>query len=118
MKTNKPQIFNYAQLQALQHAIEKGASDPSYLTSISGSGPVEELEVVFAKAVGGRYAVALSSCTAAIHTALMALGIGAGDEVIVIQKRECKAVGVAQMNANSMKQRTYGESVKIRHIHH
>ncbi len=44
--------------------------------------------------------------------------IRAGDEVIVIQKRECKAVGVAQMNATSMKQRTYGEAVKIRHIHH
>ena len=83
MKTNKPQIFNYAQLQALQHAIEKGASDPLYLTSISGTGPVEEFEVAFAKAVGGRHALALSSCTAAIHTALMALGIGPGNEVIV-----------------------------------
>ena len=83
MKTNKSQIFNYAQLQALQHAIEKGASDPLYLTSISGTGPVEEFEVAFAKAVGGRHALALSSCTAAIHTALMALGIGPGNEVIV-----------------------------------
>ena len=83
MKTNKSQIFNYAQLQALQHAIVKGAFDPSYLTSISGTGPVEQFELAFAKVVGGRYALALSSCTAAIHTALMALGIGPGDEVVV-----------------------------------
>ena len=83
MKTNNSHIFNYAQLQALQHAIEKGAFDPSYLTSISGTGPVEEFEAAFARAVGGRHALALSSCTAAIHTALMALGIGPGNEVIV-----------------------------------
>jgi len=83
MKTNKPQILNHDQFQALQHAIEKGAFDPTYLTSISGTGPVEEFEAAFARAVGGRHALALSSCTAAIHTALMALGIGPGNEVIV-----------------------------------
>ena len=83
MKTNKPQILNHDQFQALQHAIEKGAFDPTYLTSISGTGPVEEFEAAFARAVGGRHALALSSCTAAIHTALMALGIGPGNEVVV-----------------------------------
>ncbi len=83
MKTNDSEIFNYAQLQALQYAIEKGAFDPSYLTSISGTGPVEQFELAFAKVVGGRYALALSSCTAAIHTTLMALGIGPGNEVVV-----------------------------------
>ncbi len=83
MKTNESGIINHAQSEALRHAIEKGACDPSYLTSISGSGPVEEFEQAFAKAAGCKYVVALSSCTAAIHTALMALGIGAGAEVVV-----------------------------------
>ena len=32
---------------------------------------------------GCRYGVALPSCTAGLHLALMALGIGPGDEVIV-----------------------------------
>lgn len=42
-----------------------------------------ELERQFAKYVGCRYAVATSSCTSALHLALIALGVGRGDEVIV-----------------------------------
>lgn len=76
-------IINHAQIQTLRKTMEEGAFDPTYLTSILGSGPVEEFEVAFGKAVGGKYAVALSSCTAAIHTALMTFEIGSGDEVIV-----------------------------------
>jgi dTDP-4-amino-4,6-dideoxygalactose transaminase len=40
-------------------------------------------EQTFAEYVGGRHAVALSSCTAALHLAYLAAGIGPGDEVIV-----------------------------------
>jgi dTDP-4-amino-4,6-dideoxygalactose transaminase len=36
----------------------------------------------FAEAVGARYAVAVNSCTAALHLALEAAGVGPGDEVI------------------------------------
>jgi len=39
-----------------------------------------------------------------------------GDEVIVIQKEKLCAVGVAQMNGEEMKESTYGEAVKVRHI--
>src|SRR6267142_2509058 len=47
------------------------------------TGPmVGELERKIARLVGARYAVALNSCTAALHLALAASGVGAGDEVI------------------------------------
>ncbi|MBU0754601.1 MAG: DegT/DnrJ/EryC1/StrS family aminotransferase, partial [Planctomycetes bacterium] len=39
-------------------------------------------EEKFADSVGVRHAVAVSSCTAGLHLALLAMGIGKGDEVI------------------------------------
>ena len=48
------------------------------------TGPkTREFEQAFARAVGASQAVIVSSCTAALHLALEALGVGAGDEVIV-----------------------------------
>jgi dTDP-4-amino-4,6-dideoxygalactose transaminase len=44
---------------------------------------VREFEEAFAAAIGTVHAVAVSSCTAALHLALIAAGIGPGDEVIV-----------------------------------
>jgi perosamine synthetase len=43
----------------------------------------ERFEKAFADYLGVRYAVALPSCTSAIHLSLLAMGIGPGDEVIV-----------------------------------
>jgi perosamine synthetase len=43
---------------------------------------VEEFEKCFAAYIGTRHAAAVNSGTAALHTALMAAGIGEGDEVI------------------------------------
>jgi perosamine synthetase len=40
-------------------------------------------EGAFAEKVGRRFAVSVPHCTAAIHLALLALGVGPGDEVIV-----------------------------------
>jgi dTDP-4-amino-4,6-dideoxygalactose transaminase len=48
------------------------------------SGPkTMELEKKFADMLGAKYAVAVSNCTAALHLAVMAAGVGPGDEVIV-----------------------------------
>lgn len=48
------------------------------------SGPkVREFEREFAAMVGAEYAVAVNSCTAALHLALEAAGIREGDEVLV-----------------------------------
>ncbi|KDR94625.1 dTDP-4-amino-4,6-dideoxygalactose transaminase [Peptoclostridium litorale DSM 5388] len=41
-----------------------------------------EFEEKFARFVGAKYAVAVNSCTAALHTALVCRGIKSGDEVI------------------------------------
>lgn len=44
---------------------------------------IEEFEDRFRTYTGMRYALATSSCTGAMHLALLAMGIGPGDEVIV-----------------------------------
>ncbi|HEX6537376.1 MAG TPA: DegT/DnrJ/EryC1/StrS aminotransferase family protein [Gemmatimonadaceae bacterium] len=63
-----------AEIAELLDSIESG-----WITT----GPkVERFQHQFAEYVGGRYAAALSSATAGLHLALLAHGIGAGDEVI------------------------------------
>jgi perosamine synthetase len=44
---------------------------------------VAEFERAFAAVVGAGHGVAVSSCTAALHLALVVLGVGPGDEVVV-----------------------------------
>lgn len=44
---------------------------------------VAEFERAFAAAVGAGHGVAVSSCTTALHLALLAVGVGSGDEVVV-----------------------------------
>ena len=54
------------------------------LTEKSGRGPrVLQFEKEFAKFVGAKHAVAVSSGTAALHASLLAAGIQPGDEVVV-----------------------------------
>lgn len=47
------------------------------------SDPVREFEAAFAEYVGARYCIALCNGTATLHTALVALGVKAGDRVAV-----------------------------------
>lgn len=53
-----------------------------------------EFEKKFADYVGAKYAVAVNSCTAALHAALVAHGIGPGDEVITTPLTFCSTVNV------------------------
>jgi len=46
--------------------------------------------------VGAEAALALNSCTAALHTALVALGVGPGDEVITTPMTFCASVNVIE----------------------
>lgn len=64
----------------MEHDALSRVLDSQWLTM----GPVtEDFEARFAALVGVPRALACSSCTAALHLALLALGIGPGDEVIV-----------------------------------
>ncbi len=59
------------------------------------SGPKKtEFEKKFSEYIGVRHAVAMNSCTAAMHTALIAKGIGKGDEVITTPFTFCSTVNV------------------------
>jgi perosamine synthetase len=51
--------------------------------NLNHSNYIKLFEEKFAETVGSRFAMATSSCTGALHLALLSLGIGPGDEVIV-----------------------------------
>lgn len=58
-----------------------------------GTGPrVHRFEEAFRQYVGAPHAVALNSCTAALHLALLASGLGPGDEVITTPMTFCATV--------------------------
>ena len=62
------------EFKAVQDVLESG-----WITT----GPkVKQFELEFAKYIGVKHACAVSSCTAAMHASLVALGIGANDDVI------------------------------------
>jgi dTDP-4-amino-4,6-dideoxygalactose transaminase len=59
------------------------------------TGPkVQRFEQDFAAYIGARHAVAVNSCTAALHVSLAALGVGPGDEVIVPTLTFCATANV------------------------
>ena len=59
------------------------------------TGPkVKRFEEEFAAYTGARHAVAVNACTAALHVALAALGVGPGDEVIVPTLTFCATANV------------------------
>ncbi len=55
-----------------------------------GTGPkVTKFENIFAEYTGAKYALALNSCTAALHLSMLVAGIGPGDEVITTPLTFC-----------------------------
>lgn len=63
---------------------ERAAVDAVLASGGLAQGPqVAAFETEFSDVVGGRECVAVNSGTSALHMALLALGVGAGDEVIV-----------------------------------
>jgi perosamine synthetase len=73
--TAGPSISNREQVYVTD-AVTKG-------WNLNHSKYIKLLEEKFAETVGCRFAMATSSCTGALHIALLSLGIGPGDEVIV-----------------------------------
>jgi dTDP-4-amino-4,6-dideoxygalactose transaminase len=69
--------------------VSLGGNELKYLTEVlnSGwlttSGKAFAFEKLFAEKIGVKYACAVNSCTAALHLALEAVGIGKGDQVVV-----------------------------------
>lgn len=70
---------------------------------LSQGSQVAAFEQEFAAAVGAPHACAVANCTVALHLALLAVGIGAGDEVVTVSHsfiaaantiRQCGAVPV------------------------
>lgn len=55
----------------------------SVSTFAAGEGPISGFENEFASLCGCRFALAMNSGTAALHSALFAVGVGPGDEVIL-----------------------------------
>lgn len=57
--------------------------EPIFSGWITQGPKVAQFEKLFAERHGVKHALAVSNCTTALHLALVALGVGAGDEVIV-----------------------------------
>jgi perosamine synthetase len=66
--------------------LEKAEAEAAHEAVLSGwvsQGPqVAAFEQEFAASIGAAYACAVSNCTTALHLALLAVGVGPGDEVI------------------------------------
>ncbi|MFA5136561.1 MAG: DegT/DnrJ/EryC1/StrS family aminotransferase [Patescibacteria group bacterium] len=77
-----PILDLYAQYKSIKKQINKAIQTVIDESSFIGGRHVEELEKNIARYCGTKYAVALNSGTDALYLALIALGIGKGDEVI------------------------------------
>ena len=76
---SKP-FFNNEEINEVKKVMQEGNLTNA---SFQGGKRVQELESLLCKFVGSQYAIAINSGTAALHAALLALGIGKDDEVLL-----------------------------------
>lgn len=76
---NKP-LIGEEEIKAVVNVLRSGRLTTG---AVEGGPKVQEFEKIFARFIGVKHAVAVSSGTAALYAALLASGIGPGDEVIV-----------------------------------
>jgi dTDP-4-amino-4,6-dideoxygalactose transaminase len=76
-----PPVIGGAEIDEVVATLESG-----WLTT---GARVQRFEAAFAKYVGASHAVAVNSCTAAMHLSLITSGIGPGDEVITTPLTFC-----------------------------
>ena len=82
-----PPVIGRAEIDEVVAALESG-----WLST----GPrVRQFETEFAAYTGAAHAVALNSCTAALHLALLAFEVGQGDEVVTTPLTFCATANVA-----------------------
>lgn len=84
---HRPSIYD-KHVEAVSDALRSGW--------LSSAKKVEEFEKVFAVTVGAKNAVAVNSCTAALHLTLLCLKIGPGDEVVTSPITFVSAVSVIE----------------------
>lgn len=78
----------------------RGAIDRVLDSGWFAQGPeVEAFEAAFGRYLGTRNCVAVNSGTAALHLALLALGIGAGDEVVTVPTFIASAEAISAVGA-------------------
>ncbi|UCH35571.1 MAG: DegT/DnrJ/EryC1/StrS family aminotransferase [Armatimonadota bacterium] len=71
------------EIAAVVAALRRSNEDSRYLTAAGGGGPMDEFERDFAAFMGVGMAMTTSGGGPALHIAVMAAGVEAGDEVIV-----------------------------------
>lgn len=76
---NRGVLFDKTDLEAIKRELSKGSS----LNLDSKNSTIKKFENNFAKLVGKKFAISMSSCTAALRVACQTLNVKKGDEIII-----------------------------------
>lgn len=93
IQTADPRAGYFALKTEIDAAIQEVLNGPGYILG----GTVSQFEDEFARYIGVRFGVGVNNGTDAIHLALRALGIGAGDEVITVSHTAVATVAAIAM---------------------